>query len=238
MNKNEIKKLLEIIVSLYAPLEKLKLGIVKASKNFTPKADHPDKPADKAEGFRGSKYERFEERMRLLTETAFNVQEVLELFTENTKTTVHYIVSGFQGVLTIVHNIRSTFENIRMLLETFKTAKDVGSFLLDILPIPFAEGGRVPGHGSGDTVPAMLTPGEFVVRKGVVDKFGSSFFAWLNGGLLPSMAGKYAMGGLVPASPTPVVRNNFDVHIDRRGDVSVVQKALRKLNSNRSYFGG
>jgi chemotaxis protein histidine kinase CheA len=28
-----------------------------------------------------------------------------------------------------------------------------------------AEGGHVPGHGEGDTVPAMLTPGEFVIRK-------------------------------------------------------------------------
>lgn len=33
----------------------------------------------------------------------------------------------------------------------------------------FATGGRVPGSGSGDTVPAMLTPGEFVVRKGIAE---------------------------------------------------------------------
>jgi hypothetical protein len=29
----------------------------------------------------------------------------------------------------------------------------------------FASGGYVPGVGSSDTVPAMLTPGEFVIRK-------------------------------------------------------------------------
>ena len=164
MNKNEIKELMDNIESISGPLIKFRMGIEKTAKDLLAKPDQPDKQAGKAEAFRESRYERFEERMRLLTETAFNVQEVLELFTDNTKTTVHYIVSGFKGVLTIVHNIRSTFENIRYLLETFKTAKDVGSFLLDILPLPFAEGGKVPGHGTSDTIPAMLTPGEFVVR--------------------------------------------------------------------------
>lgn len=31
--------------------------------------------------------------------------------------------------------------------------------------LPFADGGFVPGTGTGDTVPAMLTPGEYVVPK-------------------------------------------------------------------------
>jgi SLT domain-containing protein len=44
----------------------------------------------------------------------------------------------------------------------------------------YAKGGQVPGTGSGDTVPAMLTPGEFVMRKAAVDKYGPAFFAALN----------------------------------------------------------
>ncbi len=35
--------------------------------------------------------------------------------------------------------------------------------------IHLATGGRVPGSGSQDTVAAMLTPGEFVVRKGIAE---------------------------------------------------------------------
>jgi hypothetical protein len=34
----------------------------------------------------------------------------------------------------------------------------------------FADGGEVPGFGSGDTVPAMLTPGESVVTKALTDQ--------------------------------------------------------------------
>jgi phage-related protein len=49
------------------------------------------------------------------------------------------------------------------------------------LGIPFATGGPVPGVGSGDTVPAMLTPGEFVVRKQIA-KPAMRFLSALNAG--------------------------------------------------------
>ena len=59
-----------------------------------------------------------------------------------------------------------------------------------------ADGGRIAGQGFGvprasDTVPAMLTPGEFVIRKSAVDKFGAGLFSQLNRGINP-LAG---MGG-------------------------------------------
>jgi len=43
-----------------------------------------------------------------------------------------------------------------------------------------AEGGDVPGTGSGDTVPAMLTPGEFVLKKSAVQSIGSSKLHHIN----------------------------------------------------------
>lgn len=52
----------------------------------------------------------------------------------------------------------------------------------------FASGGMVPGSGNGDTVPAMLTPGEFVIRKSAVQAFGADRLASIN---------KYAKGGPV-----------------------------------------
>lgn len=62
----------------------------------------------------------------------------------------------------------------------------------------FASGGSVPGSGSGDTVPAMLTPGEYVIRKSAVQRFGTGFMEWINGGgLFNSLAGHYANGGMV-----------------------------------------
>tara|TARA_R100000278_G_scaffold29947_1_gene27567 strand:+ start:413 stop:6838 length:6426 start_codon:yes stop_codon:yes gene_type:complete len=44
----------------------------------------------------------------------------------------------------------------------------------------FASGGFVPGSGNRDTVPAMLTPGEFVIRKSAVEAFGVGNLSKIN----------------------------------------------------------
>lgn len=63
-----------------------------------------------------------------------------------------------------------------------------------------AGGGQVGGFGSGDIVPAWLTPKEFVVKVAAVRKYGVDFMRRLNSMQLPA----FAMGGLVEAlSPAP-----------------------------------
>ena len=42
------------------------------------------------------------------------------------------------------------------------------------------EGGPIPGTGDKDTVPAMLTPGEFVMSKGAVQKYGMDTLESMN----------------------------------------------------------
>lgn len=59
-------------------------------------------------------------------------------------------------------------------------------------PVGFANGGSV---GSTDTLPAMLTPGEFVMKKSAVDKYGSGFLSSLNESTMP-MRG-FENGGVV-----------------------------------------
>ena len=52
----------------------------------------------------------------------------------------------------------------------------------------FSAGGLVPGRGNRDTVPAMLTPGEFVINKGSTNAIGAGNLAGMN---------RYAAGGKV-----------------------------------------
>lgn len=61
----------------------------------------------------------------------------------------------------------------------------------------FATGGSVPGTGIGDTVKALLTPGEFVIKKSIVNQLGKDFFESINNGIMPK---RFANGGLVGAS--------------------------------------
>ena len=64
---------------------------------------------------------------------------------------------------------------------------------MELPPVRFSRGGWVPGTGNGDTVPAMLEPGEFVLRKSAAQSFGSQ----LNG------INKYSNGGKTRRSPFP-----------------------------------
>ena len=44
----------------------------------------------------------------------------------------------------------------------------------------FNKGGQVPGAGEKDTVPAMLTPGEFVMTQEAVEKYGANTLEGMN----------------------------------------------------------
>jgi TP901 family phage tail tape measure protein len=63
-------------------------------------------------------------------------------------------------------------------------------------PRGFATGGYVPGSGNGDTVPAMLTPGEFVIRKKAVEAIGASNLNKLNKG---GRVKRFSRGGMARA---------------------------------------
>lgn len=66
-----------------------------------------------------------------------------------------------------------------------------------------AVGGWIPGTGNSDSVHAMLTPGEFVIRKAAASFFGNDFLHAINNMRLPDMGFKapvlhFATGGPVP----------------------------------------
>jgi TP901 family phage tail tape measure protein len=89
-------------------------------------------------------------------------------------------------------------------LAAFRLVKGMGSFFGGMMSgatsgrtynkggkvLGFARGGLVPGSGNRDTVPAMLSPGEFVIRKSSVNKMGAGTLAAMN-------ENKYALGGPV-----------------------------------------
>lgn len=75
------------------------------------------------------------------------------------------------------------------------TGSDVGAYLRwsgGGMGLAFATGGLVPrkfargGNVGMDSIPAMLTPGEFVMRKAAVDKYGKPLLASMNMGAVSS----------------------------------------------------
>lgn len=71
-------------------------------------------------------------------------------------------------------------------------------FVGNMLGIKLNSGGMIRGgSGTRDDVPALLTGGEFVMRKSSVNKYGTGFMSALNQGAVP----KFANGGMfVPGS--------------------------------------
>ncbi|WP_051261716.1 tape measure protein [Desulfovibrio inopinatus] len=67
----------------------------------------------------------------------------------------------------------------------------------------YATGGSVPGVGDRDTVPAMLMPGEFVLRKSAVKRMGVDYLNAINEGRVDHFAagGLAGYGGQVSSGP-------------------------------------
>ena len=96
-------------------------------------------------------------------------------------------------------------------------------------PKEMNKGGKVPGSGNKDTVPAMLTPGEFVMSKGAVSKWGADTFAGMN-----------AAGGGTN-QPTLMMSGGGPVSIKPRGISYYSQGgsvSLPSMNFTQKFQGG
>lgn len=96
---------------------------------------------------------------------------------------------------------------------------------------------RGPGTETSDSIPALLSAGEFVVRAASVRKFGQAFFEAVNAGLMPAMPAlpRFAIGGAVGsilaqaplgtgASSTPA-RDVVDLRFHVGGKAHAVQSS-------------
>lgn len=114
--------------------------------------------------------------------------------------------------------------------------KDLERDLMEYMEQHQGEFYRGGGVAKSDTVPAMLTPGEYVVNRSAVSRFGTGFFESLNNLSLPaqSLAARvqgFASGGLVQSlvSPMAVPRPAF------AGDAAPVRTVRVELAAgNRS----
>ena len=90
----------------------------------------------------------------------------------------------------------------------------------------FATGGMVPGSGNGDTVPAMLSPGEFVIRKSSVKKIGTDNLQRLNkGGSVGRgrLADTREVSALVLAPESKIPRKEQEFTISKK-ELSIAEK--------------
>ena len=123
-------------------------------------------------------------------------------------------LDGFIGRKTLTGNERQTLERIKQnwrqaMAQPLLWGKDLERDLIDYMEQNQGEFYRRGGMAKSDSVPAMLTPGEYVVNKDAVARYGSGFFEAINNLSVPARAlaqrvQGFATGGLVrPAGAAP-----------------------------------
>ncbi len=118
------------------------------------------------------------------------------------------VVSG-KGMDTLKKNTNNALKGLGV-----GKSIDFSTFTLQGTAGAHQRGGRiVPGKGSGDTVPAMLEPGEFVLNREAVAKIGGARLEALNKALP-----RFAKGGSVYSLPWPGGTSAFG-ELDRGIDV-------------------
>jgi len=106
----------------------------------------------------------------------------------------------------------------------------------------FATGGYVPGSGNSDTVPARLTPGEFVIRKKAVEAIGVGKLQTLNrnaGGPIPIQRSSISRGPVqrfsVGGSPETQTNNELTIHRTHIGPKIALSPKQAKLARSYGY---
>lgn len=92
-----------------------------------------------------------------------------------------------------------------------------------------ASGGEIPTFGT-DTVPTMLTPGEYVHRRAVVQHYGKAFMDRLNNLDLQGALETLSMGYIVPFSTGGLVRSDNRTYRDNHASI------VQNFNNSRSDY--
>jgi len=148
------------------------------------------------------------------------------------------IISDINNIIRKLASIPKNIKTTHTTVEKTVQAKQGGG---EIMKMAF--GGHVPGSGSGDTVPAMLEPGEFVQPKSVVKKYGLNFFEALRSKLIPkekiqSLIPGLKMGGFVGGLPKASVapqRMQSGGEVQSKGELYTINFNLN--NKSHQLYG-
>lgn len=177
-----------------------------------------------------------EEQLRYFYQTKSIAEQIQNIFQFGSNTVFYNFVRALQVAEQII-NLFKTIDAVKTVVNIFSSI--LGFFLGSpegggAIAGGFATGGLVPGSGSGDTVLALLTPGEFVIRKSRVQELGLNFLNWLNGYTVNHTIGRYANGGFVKPHHNNILKLEVeDIKIDGKS-LYLVWKRTNEMFNKRN----
>src|SRR5579884_1495509 len=154
-------------------------------------------------------------------------------------------LEGFIDRKTLTGNERQNLERIKQtwrqaMAQPLLWGKDLERELIDYMEQNQGEFYRRGGLSKSDTVPAMLTPGEFVVNRNAVARYGAGFFEAINNLSAPAqaLAGRalagiqgFASGGLVQPAGSSLPRPSLSDSTPTRTVRVELSSGQQKVNA-------
>lgn len=126
-----------------------------------------------------------------------NLAQQVRLLIQNIQTTSQALTTLRANIASNTNSLNQNTAALNVLTTVVRTSGRFGGGGRSNGGLPFAAGGHVPGSGSRDTVPAMLTPGEFVIRKPAAQSIGVHNLGKLNRMNKGGRVQKFQTGGQV-----------------------------------------
>ncbi|MFZ9272083.1 MAG: tape measure protein [Ilumatobacteraceae bacterium] len=127
-----------------------------------------------------------------------------------------FFKSVLQGFGQLVQQILAELLKIQIMKAVFSLFPSLAPAGAGTGAVTAASGGLIRGRGTGtsDSIPAMLSNGEYVIPADMVRKFGVGFFEQIRGGMMPGMAAPMPSAASVANNSSVVTnQNTFNISV-------------------------
>lgn len=148
-----------------------------------------------------------------------------------------FLSSGSDDISSLNKQLAELIKDRHMKIYVEKVEKNrfgglVGGYQTGGIIQRLARGGKLPGYGGGDTVPALLEAGEFVVRKEAVSRYGVAYLQALNAMRLNDFnIVRARIGGVIATT------NNSGYQRFQQGGQVAIKEPMETINLNLTLPG-
>ena len=133
-----------------------------------------------------------EENQRKQLEFMGSIEQKLIAYRERIDELPKQITLSTDEAVSNIEELEREFDSLVAKMERgveikVSTTSKLGGLVAAAQGLAAQTGGRLTGYGGGDKIRALLEPGEWVIRKEAVKKYGNAMFAALNAMKLPSL---------------------------------------------------